>query len=139
MKLIICIDERKGMMFNKRRQSRDSVLISDVVKSYKGGLDERFLISEYSEELFENSGLEYKVKRNPMKSGKEADTCFIEDTWDREYEDKIEEIVVYNWNRHYPSDIKLDVSPEISGFKKTESLDFQGSSHEKITREIFSK
>ena len=137
MKLIICIDERKGMMFNKRRQSRDSVLISDVVKSYKGGLDERFLISEYSEELFENSSLEYKVKKNPMKSGKEGDTCFIEDTWDREYEDKIEEIVVYNWNRHYPADTYFHMSLE--GFTLVKTDELVGSSHEKITKEIYKK
>lgn len=137
MKLIICIDERKGMMFNKRRQSRDSVIISDIIKSYKGGLEERFLISEYSEELFENSSLEYKVKRNPMKSGKEKDTCFIEDTWDSEYEDKIEELVIYNWNRHYPSDTYFHMSLEEYTLIKTEEL--VGSSHEKITKEIYKK
>ncbi len=137
MKLIICIDERKGMMFNNRRQSRDSVIIGDIIKSYRGGLDERFLISEYSEALFENSSLEYKVKRNPMKSAKETDTCFIEDTWDTDYEDKIEELVIYNWNRHYPADSYFHMNLEGFTLVKTEEL--VGSSHEKITKEIYKK
>ena len=32
MKLIVCLDDNNGMMFNKRRQSRDRVLIENVFK-----------------------------------------------------------------------------------------------------------
>lgn len=135
MKLIICIDERKGMMFNGKRQSRDSVIIADIIKGYKGGLEERFLISEYSEALFENSSLEYKVKRSPMKSAKEKDTCFIEDEWETEYESKIDELVIYNWNRHYPADTYFHMNLEGYTLVKTEEL--VGSSHEKITKETY--
>ena len=58
MKVIVCLDERRGMMFNNRRQSRDSVLIEDVVKDLCG---EKLFISPYSEKLFENS---YGLRRN---------------------------------------------------------------------------
>ena len=32
MKLIVCLDDKNGMMFNKRRQSRDRVLIENVLE-----------------------------------------------------------------------------------------------------------
>ena len=50
MKIILCIDERRGMMFNQRRQSRDRVLIDDML-AYIG--DETLCISPYSSSLFE--------------------------------------------------------------------------------------
>ena len=31
MQIIVCVDDRGGMLFNKRRQSRDRVLIADVL------------------------------------------------------------------------------------------------------------
>ena len=37
MKVIVCVDDNNGMMFNNRRQSRDRILIEDVVKSVVGG------------------------------------------------------------------------------------------------------
>ena len=36
MKLIVCLDDNKGMMFNNRRQSRDRVLIENVLELCKG-------------------------------------------------------------------------------------------------------
>ena len=36
MKLIVCLDDNKGMMFNKRRQSRDRVLIENILELRKG-------------------------------------------------------------------------------------------------------
>ena len=51
MKLIVCLDERKGMMFNNRRQSRDRVLIDNMIKMVG---DDKLYIAPYSESLFEN-------------------------------------------------------------------------------------
>ena len=36
MKLIVCLSEGNGMMFNNRRQSRDRVLIADMVRADHG-------------------------------------------------------------------------------------------------------
>ena len=38
MKLIVCIDEKKGMMFNHRRQSQDRVLRDDIRKECQGSI-----------------------------------------------------------------------------------------------------
>ena len=52
MKVIVCLEDKGGMMFNHRRQSRDRVLIADVVKMADGS---KIFISQYSAMLFEES------------------------------------------------------------------------------------
>ena len=32
MNIIVCVDDKNGMMFNKRRQSKDRILIADAIK-----------------------------------------------------------------------------------------------------------
>lgn len=49
MKVIVCLDKSSGMMFNNRRQSRDAVLIEDVI-NYCG--DNKIMCNSYSAELF---------------------------------------------------------------------------------------
>jgi hypothetical protein len=46
-------------------------------------------------------------------------------------------MIIYKWNRVYPSDLSLDVYPDKIGLKLHESFDFKGQAHEKITREIW--
>ena len=73
MKLIVCLDERKGMMFNNRRQSRDRVLIDNMIEMIG---DDKLYIAPYSESLFENKEIKLKVKKNPLKAADEG-WCFI--------------------------------------------------------------
>ena len=49
MTVFVCIDDRGGMLFNKRRQSRDSKVIEDVVRTVGDGV---LYISDFSELLF---------------------------------------------------------------------------------------
>ena len=53
------------------------------------------------------------------------------------YADKIEQIILYKWNRKYPADFKLDL--ELRNWELIEVLEFVGSSHERITREIYQR
>ena len=48
MKIIVCVDNEYGMMFNNRRQSRDREVIHDIIHNIEGVL----WIGEYSKELF---------------------------------------------------------------------------------------
>ena len=133
MKLIVCLDERKGMMFNNRRQSRDRVLIDDMIKMIG---DDKLYIAPYSESLFENKEIKLKVKKNPLKAADE-NWCFIENLPVAEYKDEIETVVIYHWNRHYPGDFFFDL--ELDSYTLESSEELVGSSHEKITKEIFKK
>ena len=133
MKLIVCLDERKGMMFNNRRQSRDRVLIDNMIEMVNG---DKLYIAPYSESLFEDKEVKLKVKNNPLKAADE-NWCFIENLPVAEYKDEIETVVIYHWNRHYPGDFFFDL--ELDSYTLESSEELVGSSHEKITKEIWKK
>ena len=126
MKLIVCLDDNNGMMFNKRRQSRDRVLIENMLELCKG---EKLYTNEYSAKLFPENTVEMFESIDNIESG----YCFAEDFTVNE--EKVEEIVVYKWNRHYPADIYFNI--DLNNWNLSETMDFEGSSHEKITREIY--
>ena len=49
MQVIVCVDDNGGMMFNKRRQSRDRVLCEYVMRLSEG---HQVYMSAYSDKLF---------------------------------------------------------------------------------------
>ena len=128
MILIACVDDRMGMAFNKRRQSRDSAVCMDIVKladRARIGMDER------SCKLFE--GMEANIS-----AAAEAGECayyFLEFAAPSEYAKMAERIVLYRWNRHYASDLKFDI--DLGKYTLTETAEFPGSSHELLTREVY--
>ena len=126
MKLIVCLDDNKGMMFNNRRQSRDKILIENVLEICKG---EKLYTNEYSSKLFPEKFVEIFDSMEEIGNG----YCFAENFTVNE--DSLEEIIVYKWNRVYPADVHFNISLE--NWKLTETVDFEGSSHDKITREIY--
>ena len=52
--------------------------------------------------------------------------------------DCIDEVYLFQWNRDYPADMYFTVDLK-TGFKKIKVEDFAGSSHKKITLEIYKK
>ena len=136
MKVIVCLDDCLGMMFNQRRQSRDRAVISDILKMTDGS---RLYIDEYSEKLFADTDGEYTVSGDMLDVADRGDYCFVERQRLSPYVDGIDEIVVYRWNRRYPADLSFDIDVDMHGFSMVHSEDFEGYSHEKITKEIFRK
>ena len=132
MDVILCLDDKNGMLFNGRRQSRDREVTADILKQAEGG---RLLISPFSTDLFETEA-PILVEPNPLIKGQEGDVCFVENIPLLPYEEKIRKLIVYRWNRVYPSDVKLDILLD-NRWKKIETMDFAGYSHEKITKEIY--
>ena len=51
------------------------------------------------------------------------------------YNKWIESVILYKWNRRYPSDTKFDL--DLNGWTLISTTDFPGSSHEKITEEVY--
>ena len=129
MKLIVCLDDRCGMTFLKKRQSRDRVQISDMKALLAGAT---LAVSPYTESMLRDSGISLKVYENPAKSGE--DYCFVENT-ELPCVSDIDGVIIYRWGRHYPSDVKFTL--DISGLVPEDITEFAGSSHEKITREIY--
>ncbi len=126
MKLIVCLDDSNGMMFNNRRQSRDRVLVENVLELCKG---EKLYITKFSAKLFPEYSVE--IVDNPAEVG--DGYCFAEDFTVNE--EVVDEIIVYKWNRIYPADTYFNI--QLENWSLMETVDFEGSSHEKITREIY--
>lgn len=136
MIVIICIDDNYGMMFNHRRQSKDLLLLKDI---YEYSKEKRIYMNEYSYKLFSNFDLENLIVKNEFldKVGI-GEYCFVEDKSLIPYADHIEKLIVYKWNRRYPADLYLDISLE-ERWKLIDTKEFKGSSHEKITKEIYTR
>lgn len=130
MKLIVCLDERLGMMFNKRRQSSDRGQIADMKELLSG---EPLAVSPYTAELLSDKGIELLVSDSPRKYG---GYCFIEDT-DLPPVCEIEKLIIYRWGRRYPSDKRFTL--DIRDLRLVDSFEFSGTSHDNITREIYER
>ena len=134
MTLVACLDERDGLMFNKRRQSKDRVARERLL-SLLGGT--RLWMSEYSGKLFgECDG----VCPHPafLRKAKSGEALFVEDILP-ETLTGISRIILYKWNEHYPSDVTFPFDLVSEGFALQASEDFEGSSHERITEEIYER
>ena len=127
MTLYICLDDRNGLRFNKRRQSRDAALLEDIRSRLSGNL----LITPFSEKLIQEAGIPYVLPPEP------AEDFFCEDIPGPEILERCSTVVIYRWNRHYPSDVRWEPDLEERGFVLQETADFPGTSHEKITREVY--
>lgn len=135
---IFCLDDHKGMMFNHRRQSKDSKLLEDVMKLCDG---QELFMSEYSKRMFlQHKNMAEDITADPdfLQLAPEGSYCFVEDLNIHSYMDKLERIIIYKWNRHYPADLFFDASI-LKDWVLKDVVEFKGSSHEKITREVYEK
>ncbi len=136
MKVIVCLDDGNGMMFNNRRQSRDRVLIDDVIKTVDGFT---LLIDKYSSLLFDGKSVALKISENMPEDAGESDWCFVENHPISDFAPKINQLVIYRWNREYPRDLVFDLDVEKIGLKLFSTEELAGYSHEKITKETYKK
>ncbi len=132
MVLIVCVDEGMGMAFNNRRQSKDSVLRKRLMAVACG---KRFMMNEYSVRQFTENTELITVDEDFLVNAQNGDYCFAETELLAPYEQKTEKIILYKWNRAYPSDMKLDIC--LDSWTLVSSFEFKGSSHEKITEEVY--
>lgn len=147
MVMIACVDEKNGLMFNHRRQSRDSVVCRDILQECSG---KKLYMSAYSSRLFAETegteaeeigteGTEITISEDAMNQAGEEDACFIEDTVITGFEERIQKVILYKWNRRYPADQYLALDLADGSWKLLQAVDFKGSSHEKITKEVYER
>lgn len=137
MILIVCLDDQNGMMFNGRRQSRDSIIIDLILEEAAGRI---IWMNWYSYKQFsELSCKNIKVDNDFLVKAKTGEYCFAENYHVANYGKKIEKIIIFRWNRKYPSDFKLDIDLNSDVWKQVKWQDFRGYSHEKITKEVYIK
>ena len=133
MIVIACLDNRGGMAFGGRRQSRDHVLCKRIVSLVGNDI---LYMSEYSKKLFEDSD-NIIADGDFLDKATSGDYCFIELESLSNYEEKIEKLIVYRWNRDYPYDIKFEIN--LSKWKMISQSEFKGSSHDNIIEEVYVK
>ena len=136
MTAIVCLDDRGGMLFNRRRLSRDRVLTADAVAFAKAE-GKKLSINSFSEKLFEEYSNFITVDENFLDSN--AAVCFVENKALAPYLQLIDRLVIYRWNRTYPFDTAIDIDVSISPWRLLSQEEFAGYSHEKITKEIYVK
>lgn len=133
MIIVVCIDDQGGMVFHHRRQSQDKLLRLDLLKQADG---KPVWMNEYSCKLFDPAPENIRVAEDFAARAGKGEYCFFEDVFPGPWLDKAEMIVVYRWNRMYPSDLPRFPMP-LTGRSVKEQADFAGSSHERISKEIW--
>ena len=132
MHLIMCLDDRNGMLFNRRRLSSDKAVCQRITANTQGKL----WMNSYSAKLF--ADYEICVDEAFLHNAAAGDTCFVESPDFEKFTETIESITIYRWNRTYPSDRKLPAKL-LEGWRMIASVDFPGNSHETITEEKYIK
>ena len=130
---IVCIDDRFGMAFNKRRCSSDAVVSADIINRTEGAT---LWMDTYSAKLFVGVDAVI-VDDDALAKAGAGEYVFCERIDPAKYQGKIERAFVYFWNRRYPSDTKLTLDPE--QWNRTIITEFTGHSHEKITLEEWTR
>lgn len=131
--------DNNGMLFNNRRVSSDWAVTEDIIrmvsKEVESGRKIKLWMNGYSSRLFENDQIDSCVSEMFLQEAGRDDYCFVENVSLQEYENKIQTVVLYRWNRKYPADLRFTM--DLSEWTLKEQIEFQGHSHEKITKEVY--
>ncbi len=127
MTLYVCLDDRNGMLFNRRRQSRDAAVLEDIRSSIPALLT----IDPFSEKLIREAGIPYVLAENLREDAH----FFLENRSAAEILPLAFKVVIYRWNKHYPADFRWD--GDLSGFTLESTAEFPGRSHDIITKEVY--
>lgn len=129
MIIALCVDNAFGMAFHKRRQSKDAALRGRLMVLSGGKLR----MSSYSAKQFEEAVYSAEDYLSAAQAG---DWCFVENGDYEAFADRIEQIVLFQWNRDYPADLHFRFPGK---WQLVSTEDFPGTSHEKITQEVYRK
>lgn len=135
MNIIICLDDKNGMLFNNRRQSSDVLLRAKVFELVGDG---KLYMNEYSKRQFVEPKDNIVVSNSFLSVAGKDDFCFVENSKFYDCIDKINLLVIFRWNRVYPSDVKFDTKL-LNSFKKGDTIEFKGNSHDKISLEVYTR
>ena len=133
MTVIVCFDTGRGTAFFGKRQCADRAVTARIVGLAEG---RELVMSAYSASLFKGSGAEITVAEDFSSAGCDA-VCFAENTDLSAFSGRADEFIIFRWNKVYPRDRAEGFFPYDEGMKLVSMRDFPGSSHERITEEIW--
>lgn len=134
MNIIVCLDDKNGMLFNGRRQSSDRLLRERILEITAG---KSLWMNRYSAKQFADCTSGIFVDEAFLQKAQKGDFCFVENSDVNEVISNAEKIIVYRWNKTYPSDRKFPAELLDAKNKQPDCFEFEGSSHKKITEEIY--
>ena len=132
MILITCVDDRNGVRFNGRRQSRDRLLREDLLRETQNGL---LWMAPDTALQFRELPPQCQVDPGFLDRAGPGEFCFVEGQPVRGYAQRVEGVILYRWNRVYPADCFWDLP--MDGWRLVRRADFPGSSHKLITKEVY--
>lgn len=135
MILITCVDDAGGLLFNKRRQSQDRILRKEILAQTSG---QKLWMDAYTAALFEGETASIEVAEDFLQKAGLGEYALLQDREATPYLDRIEKIVLYHWNRSYPGDFFFDIDLT-KDWHCIFTREFAGSSHDKITEEVYEK
>ncbi len=140
MIVIACVDNKMGMLFNQRRQSQDRALRARLLQRCRGC---KLWMNAYSfrqfQEQAEAGNVSICVAENFLQQAADGEYCFVENADVTEYIAKIERIILFCWNREYPADFFWRLPLRERPWHFLSSEDFCGTSHAKITEEVYGR
>lgn len=139
MVMITCVEDRDGTMFNNRRLSMDSVVYRKILELASG---KNLWTDAGAGRLFRETGMAAAAgvleDADFLNKAEDGDFCFVEGQDMADVRDRLEGIVLFYWNRKYPADRYFDRSL-LEGFRLKRREEFPGSSHEKLTMEVYER
>ena len=93
----------------------------------------KLVIDPFSEKLIREAEIPYVLLPET------GEDFFAETIPSDDMLEQTQKLVIYRWNRHYPADVRWDPDLDALGFVLRETTDFPGTSHEKITREVYER
>lgn len=130
MILIACIDENGGILWNHRRLCRDRLLTARILEKARG---RTLWMRPYSAALFPE-GTPIRLAASCAEAPAGA-LYFLEDDCPKAAAKKLERLVLYRWNRRYPSDVRLTLP--IGSYTLLRREEFPGFSHPILTEEVY--
>ena len=137
MILMVCVDDKNGTMFNRRRQSKDRLLRERILELTEGG---RLWMNAYSAKQFgPELPAQIVVDEEYCTKAAPGDFCFMEGGSAAACGEGLEKLILFKWNRTYPADQWFDIRLDEEGWRRDSQEEFLGTSHEKITMEVYVK
>ena len=136
MVLAVCLDDKFGMSFLGRRQSRDREVSSLMLSRLGNG---RLWLETPSAELFDKEDPRIKTVNMLPESCSDEDVLFCEKLSLMESLTRFSEVWIFRWNCVYPADVYFPIDEVREHFIMSESMDYAGFSHERITLEVYER
>lgn len=133
--MIICVvvDDNMGMTFNHRRQSKDKTLRKYILQMVN---HQKLWMNTYTAKQFGTSLTDNVIIDDDfLEKAGDDDFCFVENVSLLDYQERVHTVFLFKWNRVYPADTYFDMMLSEPDWHCASISEFEGNSHEKITRE----